>query len=95
MLQNSHCVTVFMSGLKLNSKKQKPTVHPPVNTSNVFEDEENEANDLANTANTKKQLEAIEGLNLDLRSHTSLAEETSARMAKEALEADPSGTISP
>jgi hypothetical protein len=83
-----------MSGLKFNFNKPKQVVKPPVNTSRpAFDDEDDEDNVLTKTTKkTKKQPEAIAGLNQDLRSYTALSEETSVRMAKEALEVDPSGT---
>ena len=85
-----------MSTLKFNFNKPKPATKPPLNTSNpAFEDEEDEDNVLTKTTKTKKQPTVIAGLNEDLRSYTSLSEETSARMAKEALEVDPTGVKTP
>jgi len=86
-----------MSGLKFNFKKPKEVVKPPVNTSKpAFNDSDDEENVFTQTKKaTKKQPSAVAGLNQDLRSYTSLSEETSARMANEALEADPSGTLYP
>jgi hypothetical protein len=86
-----------MSGLKFNFSKPKEVVKPLVNTSKpAFVDSDDEENVFTQTKKaTKKQQSAIAGLNQDLRSYTSLSEETSARMAKEALEADPSGTLYP
>ena len=83
-----------MSGLKFNFNKPKQVVKPPVNTSKpAFDDEDDEDHVLTKTTKkTKKQPDAIAGLNQDLRSYTALSEETSVRMAKEALEVDPSGT---
>ena len=91
-----------MSGLKFNFNKQKDVVKPPLNTSKAaFTDEDDEEDNVfSTTKNTtpstkkEKQPNAIAGLNQDLRSYTSLSEETSARMAKEALEVDPSGIFS-
>lgn len=84
-----------MSGLKFNFNKPKPkptAVNPPVDTSkSAFDDSDDEGNVLAKPAKGKKQPQAIASLNNDLRSYTSLSEETAARMAKEALEVDPSG----
>jgi hypothetical protein len=82
-----------MSSLKFNFKP-KPAAKPPASTSKpAFDDSEDEGNAFTKAVKTKKQPEAIAGLNQDLRSYTSLSEETSARMAKEALEVDPSGII--
>ena len=86
-----------MSGLKFNFNKPKQVVKPPVNTSKPAFDDEGDEDDEDNvltktTKKTKKQPDAIAGLNQDLRGYTALSEETSARMAKEALEVDPSGT---
>lgn len=83
-----------MSGLKFNFNKPKQVVKPPVNTSKpAFDDEGDEDNVLTKTTKkTKKQPDIIAGLNQDLRGYTTLSEETSTRMAKEALEVDPTGT---
>jgi len=82
-----------MSGLKFNFNKPKEVAKPVVKTSKTaFDDSEEEDNVFSKpVASKKKQPDAIAGLNQDLRSYTSLSEETSARMAKEALEVDPSG----
>jgi hypothetical protein len=83
-----------MSGLKFNFNKPKEVIKPPVSTSKAAfgdSDDEENAPSLAKTT-TKKQPDAVAGLNKDLRGYTSLSEETSARMAKEAMEVDPSGT---
>jgi coiled-coil domain-containing protein 55 len=79
-----------MSGLKFNFNKPKPVQQPPkVSTSKpAFGDSDDE--DASVFSKPKKQPTAITGLNEDLRSYTSLSEETTARMAKEALEVDPS-----
>jgi hypothetical protein len=84
-----------MSGLKFNFNKPKPAVvKAPVDTSkSAFDDSDDEDNVFAKPAKAKKQSQAIANLNKDLRSYTSLSEETAARMAKEALEVDPSGTF--
>ena len=84
-----------MSGLKFNFNKHKTAaVKPPVDTSkSAFDDSDDEDNVLAKPAKAKKQPQAIANLNKDLRSYTSLSEETAARMAKEALEVDPSGIL--
>lgn len=83
-----------MSGLKFNFNKPKEVVKPPVNTSKpAFGDSDDEENVFTQTKKATKKSNAIAGLNQDLRSYTYLSEETSARMAKEALEADPSGTL--
>jgi hypothetical protein len=86
-----------MSGLKFNFNKPKPkaaVAQPPVDSSKpAFDDSEDEDNVLAKPAKAKKQPQAIANLNKDLRSYTSLSEESAARMAKEALEVDPSGTV--
>jgi coiled-coil domain-containing protein 55 len=80
-----------MSGLKFSFNKPKATVKAPVDTSKpAFDDSEDEDNVLTKPPQTKKQPQAIVGLNEDLRVYTSLSEETAARMAKEALEVDPS-----
>lgn len=85
-----------MSGLKFSFNKPKEVVKPPINTSKpAFGDSDDEENVFTKAADkklAKKQPNAIAGLNQDLRSYTSLSEETSVRMAKEALEVDPSGT---
>ena len=82
-----------MSGLKFNFNKPKPAVaKSPVNPSkSAFDDSDDEGNVLGEPTKTKKQPQAIASLNKDLRGYTSLSEETAARMAKEALEIDPSG----
>jgi coiled-coil domain-containing protein 55 len=80
-----------MSGLKFNFSKPKAAVKAPVDTKKpAFDDSDDEDNILTKAPKSKKQPEAIAGLNEDLRTYTSLSEETAARMAKEALEVDPS-----
>lgn len=81
-----------MSSLKFNFGKPKTEVRPPLKTSKpAFDDSEEEEDALSKTTRTKKQPNAVTKLNKDLRSYTSLSEETSVRLAKEALETDPSG----
>ena len=90
-------VVLNMSGFNFNFNKarepKKKGAPPPSKA--AFDDDVDEDNVFANskpsTASKKKQPDAIIGVNQDLRSYTTLSEETSARMAKEALEMDPSG----
>jgi hypothetical protein len=82
-----------MSTLKFNFNKPKPVIkQAPTSSKPAFDDSDDE-NSLLNPNNPKKLSMAISGLNEDLRSYTSLSEDTSARMAKEALQVDPSGPI--
>jgi len=86
-----------MSGLKFNFSKTKEPAkkNAPPHSKAAFDDDADEDNAFTkprpSTASKKKQPDAIIGVNQDLRSYTTLSEETSARMAKEALELDPSG----
>jgi hypothetical protein len=83
-----------MSSLKFNFNKPKATPQPPkpkaTSSKPAFDDSEDEDNILTKQSKNKKQPDAIAGLNEDLRTYTSLSEDTAARMAKEALETDPS-----
>jgi hypothetical protein len=80
----------LMASLKFNFNKPKPVTNPQISSSKpAFGDSDDE--DLSTAPKLKKQPAAIVGLNEDLRTYTSLSEETSSRMAKEALEVDPSG----
>jgi hypothetical protein len=81
-----------MSSLKLNFSKSKTEIRHPVRTSKpAFDDSEDEDETVSKTTKTKKRPNAITELNNDLRTYTSLSEETSVRLAREALETDPSG----
>jgi len=86
-----------MSGLKFNFNKSRAPAKKsgPIPSKATFDDDVDEDNPFTkpkpSTASKKKQSDAIIGVNQDLRSYTTLSEETSARMAKEALELDPSG----
>lgn len=88
-----------MSGLKFNFSKPKPaTKLVPLPTSSskpTFGDSDDEEENVLTKPTTKplkplKQAAEITGLNEDLRTYTSLSEETAARMAQEALAEDPS-----
>lgn len=83
-----------MSGLKFNFNKTKVAPQPPkpavTHSKSAFDDDEDDDNALAEPSKNKKQPEAIAGLNKDLRTYTTLSEDTAARMAREALETDPS-----
>jgi coiled-coil domain-containing protein 55 len=85
-----------MSGLKFNFNKPKPatkpTPRPVASSKTAFDDSDEEDNVLTKPAKSSKPKQAAEitGLNEDLRTYTSLSEETAARMAQEALEQDPS-----
>jgi Coiled-coil domain-containing protein 55 (DUF2040) len=90
-----------MSGLKFNFNKNKPKVPEkrapaPTSSKSAFDDDADEDNVFtqpksSTTSKKKKQQPAaIVNVNQDLRSYTSLSEETAARMAEEALEEDPS-----
>ena len=84
-----------MTGLNFKFNKPKPAaVRPPPEATSKppFDDEDDEDNASTQPAKTTKQAQAIASMNKDLRSYTSLSAETAARMAKEALEIDPSGT---
>ena len=90
--QQRSCST--MSAVKFNFNKPKPGAIKAVDSSKpAFDDSEDEDNVLTKPAKAQKQPQAIANLNKDLRSYTSLSEETAARLAKEALEVDPSGTV--
>ena len=82
-----------MSALKFSVNKAKPAPRPVVSSSKPAFDDSDEESQVAKESKIKKQPFAIVGLNEDLRSYTTLSEETSARMAREALEQDPSGRI--
>ena len=86
-----------MSGLKFNFNKPKPATKPPprpvASSKTAFDDSDEEDNVLTKPAKSSKpikQAAEITGLNEDLRTYTSLSEETAARMAQEALQQDPS-----
>lgn len=86
-----------MSGLKFNFNKPKPATKPPprpiTSSKPAFDDSDDEENVLTKPAKSSKPLKQaaeITGLNKDLRTYTSLSEETAARLAQEALEQDPS-----
>jgi hypothetical protein len=81
----------FMSNLKFKFNKPKATPPPPVKVSKpaAFGDSDDDEDSVL--TKRAKQPAAIAGLNEDLRTYNSLSEETSARIAKEVLETDPSG----
>ena len=87
-----------MSGLKFNFNKPKVPEKKavPVSSKTAFDDDAEDDNVFTqpkrSTTSTKKkqQPDAVVNVNQDLRSYTTLSEETAARMAKEALEEDPS-----
>jgi coiled-coil domain-containing protein 55 len=88
-----------MSGLKFNFNKPKESTKkaaPPLSR-RLFDDDASEEDGKfsqskkPSTSSKERQPDAITGVNQDLRSYILLSEETSARMAKEALEVDPSG----
>jgi coiled-coil domain-containing protein 55 len=92
-------LTSTMSGLKFNFNKPKVPEKKaaPAFSKTAFDDDADEDNvftqSKSSTTSSKKkrrQPEAIVNVNQDLRNYTSLSEETAARMAKEALEEDPS-----
>lgn len=83
-----------MSRLNFSFNKPKPAVKPPISTSTLaFDNDEDEDSLLTKPEKTKKEHGAIAGLNQDLRGYTSFAEEAAARMTKEALDVDPSGIV--
>ena len=85
-----------MSTLKFKLKAPKPVQKPPPKqpSESAFKDSEDEEDeeDSIFTKSSNKQPAILANLNEDLRTYTSLSEETSARLAKEALETDPSST---
>ena len=86
-------VATLMSGLKFNFNKPKAAPQPPKpapSTSKSAFDDEYEDDAFPKPSKNKSQPEAIAGLNKDLRTYTSLSQNTAARMAREALETDPS-----
>jgi hypothetical protein len=84
-------VDKVMSTLKFNFNKPKPVIKQATTSSKPAFDDSEDEDSITNPEKPKKRSMAISGLNEDLRSYTSLSEDTSARMAKEALQVDPSG----
>jgi signal recognition particle GTPase len=87
-----------MSGLNFNFNKPKVPEKKaaPGSSKTAFDDDADDENVFTQPKSSttlkkkKQQPEAIVNVNQDLRNYTSLSEETAARMAKEALEEDPS-----
>jgi coiled-coil domain-containing protein 55 len=79
-----------MSTLKFNFNKPKAVIKPSLNTSKPAFNDSDDEDALPAAPKPKKQPQAITGLNEDLRTYTSQAEQTTAKMAQEALAEDPS-----
>jgi coiled-coil domain-containing protein 55 len=79
-----------MSTLKFNFNKPKATIKPPINISKPAFNESDDEDALPAAPKPKKQPQAIVGLNEDLRTYTSQVEQTTAKLAQEALAEDPS-----
>ena len=78
--------------LKFNFNKPKPAAKPPPqNTSKAAFGDSDDEDAPPKPAKAKTLPSAVAGLNEDLRSYTSLSQETSDRLARQALEEDPTG----